>query len=632
MPSKGTSILVKGQHLEILRQWWRISYWYGFIAQFTILPFHQEYADSGAFTVWARIGAALKNNLIFYAVLTVVGAVGLVLLLATGELAPTNVLGFCVAASNAFGLIAGKSLRCIFLMGYGLVAIPRQLWRIADIKGAEKASFHKAGLQADRAIAAKKEMERVAALVNSVSGTFGRRDFLRRNMDKIEAMIADSGESAASAAPAEAAEEYFDLEDLGRLRRNVRRAIENVQRERELYHEIVLQYLEISDVLANRMHRGQPFHSSTRQQPLPVFLQHAEWWWRCVLRGWVYRLLAILTALMSAAIVLAEATISPYLPNMSIVSRALHQTSGNELATELLTFVSLAYPCLCAWYAIYKLGRFSFYLLVPRHTSPFSLLANAMLMCRFAPPLAFNFMAGIALPPGKSYSPGRDVTETVFYEEFGVLMMHQPLIGWDFTTYLPAALVPYILLLLCNAFNRVASLFTRSDSMEFEDDFETQSGAAARGMQLLQMELENFNAGRPLGLTISTQGTEGSGSASVKPRAGARSWMFWKSSASSSLLEGELDAEASSPPAVGRSRRNKQPLSKQMEEGGSSVTGTGSSRDTGRRAGNLDSIFDSFAKTGSSKDAGNGKGGEPFNLEPESSSTGLKGLGLWRNR
>ena len=26
---------------------WRISYWYGFVAQFTVLPFHQEYADSG---------------------------------------------------------------------------------------------------------------------------------------------------------------------------------------------------------------------------------------------------------------------------------------------------------------------------------------------------------------------------------------------------------------------------------------------------------------------------------------------------------------------------------------------------------------------------------------------------------
>ena len=81
---------------------WRISYWYGFIAQFTILPFHQEYADSGEatisppkqlkvpywerlkcrreiltfctageFTVLARIGTAIKNNLIFYAILTV---------------------------------------------------------------------------------------------------------------------------------------------------------------------------------------------------------------------------------------------------------------------------------------------------------------------------------------------------------------------------------------------------------------------------------------------------------------------------------------------------------------------------------------------------------------------------------
>ena len=35
----------KGNFLAVCR--WRMSYWYGFIAQFTILPFHQEYADSG---------------------------------------------------------------------------------------------------------------------------------------------------------------------------------------------------------------------------------------------------------------------------------------------------------------------------------------------------------------------------------------------------------------------------------------------------------------------------------------------------------------------------------------------------------------------------------------------------------
>lgn len=42
--------------------------------------------------------------------LQLLGAAGLVLLLITGELVPTNVVGFCIAASNAFGLITGKLL------------------------------------------------------------------------------------------------------------------------------------------------------------------------------------------------------------------------------------------------------------------------------------------------------------------------------------------------------------------------------------------------------------------------------------------------------------------------------------------------------------------------------------------
>lgn len=36
------------------------------------------------------------------------GAAGLLLLLLSGELQPSNVVYFCVAASNAVGLLAGK--------------------------------------------------------------------------------------------------------------------------------------------------------------------------------------------------------------------------------------------------------------------------------------------------------------------------------------------------------------------------------------------------------------------------------------------------------------------------------------------------------------------------------------------
>ena len=63
--------LVQGQSPQLLVTWWQLAYWYGFAAQFTLLPFHQEYADSGHFTVGDRINTAIRNNLIFYAVLVV---------------------------------------------------------------------------------------------------------------------------------------------------------------------------------------------------------------------------------------------------------------------------------------------------------------------------------------------------------------------------------------------------------------------------------------------------------------------------------------------------------------------------------------------------------------------------------
>ena len=87
-----------------------------------------------------------------------------------------------------------------------------------------------------------------------------------------------------------------------------------------------------------------------------------------------------------------------------------------------------------------------------------------------------------------------------------MLMMHQPLIGWDFTTYLPVALLPYMALLACNALNRLALACMPARRMEFDDDFETTSDMAARGLQLLQQELENHVNGRPLGLSIAMQG------------------------------------------------------------------------------------------------------------------------------
>jgi len=114
----------------------------------------------------------------------------------------------------------------------------------------------------------------------------------------------------------------------------------------------------------------------------------------------------------------------------------------------------------------------------------------------------------------------------VFYDEFGALMMRQPLLGVGFTTYAPLALLPYMvrtrgwqlaqcvqarcvgpacaqargdtstasrascapdrrpgaqaLLLWVGAFNRLAGVFVRRGGSVWEDDYEVRSPAAAQ--------------------------------------------------------------------------------------------------------------------------------------------------------
>lgn len=48
--------------------------------------------------------------------------------------------------------------------------------------------------------------------------------------------------------------------------------------------------------------------------------------------------------------------------------------------------------------------------------------------------------------PSDHFHGSQDVTSTVFYQEFGEIMMRAPVIGLEFTRYLPIALVPFVLL------------------------------------------------------------------------------------------------------------------------------------------------------------------------------------------
>lgn len=164
---------------------------------------------------------------------------GLLLLLAAGRLRPGDIAGFCIALSNAYGLIAGAlrlaavlscrglvlaggqapepagmqrvcgsplaqprtcccsntpAFAAIFLLGFGLVAVPRQLWCSADPHGEQRRLCHAAGAQAQRAAAARRRLSAAVLMVRRASVLFPQHDPLRPLMDVVVAQASSVGE------------------------------------------------------------------------------------------------------------------------------------------------------------------------------------------------------------------------------------------------------------------------------------------------------------------------------------------------------------------------------------------------------------------------------------------------------
>lgn len=510
------AIALRGGSQALLEVMWPIAYWYAFGAMFSVLPIHQEYADAGDFTAFDKLRTSLRENAIFYGTLGAAGVIGIIMLLITGKLDFTNVVGFCIALSNSFGLMG-----VLFLMGFGLVDIPRRLWHGGNVEGNRKLSAHRVGLAAARVVAARATLAVDYQVAKSVADEeIGPRDPLRPYIEKVLAeasTVLPDIQDIEAVAPTEKKQrrfwnlfagdeedelllEYYDIGELGKLRKRVRKSVQSFDRERAQFLQTVRNALDLEDIVDNRAAGDRVFRVRGRlnvaeESNAWVTL---EWWWKCYLLHHAKRLLAICCCLLSASVFLGEASLK-YAGITSFPAFLVREAGGQELYAELACLFFLAYTCTCTYYSLYKMGSFSFYLLVPRHTDGYSLISNAMFMCRFSAPLAFNFLYLVQMS-GLS-------NDTVFYRLIGSKMDRAiPFLGDFFNTWAPTVMIPYVVLLIVGhgVLNRVVSWLTRTERFSFDDDMEEKSGCTESGKRLIQVERENQSQGLPVGLSWET--------------------------------------------------------------------------------------------------------------------------------
>uniref|UniRef100_A0A2C9UXL9 LMBR1-like membrane protein n=1 Tax=Manihot esculenta TaxID=3983 RepID=A0A2C9UXL9_MANES len=384
---------------------WSLAYWSTFLLTWAVVPLIQGFEDAGDFTVTERLKTSIRANLVFYLIVGSIGLFGLVLLILMKKIrSGSNVLGVAMACSNTFGLVTGA-----FLLGFGLSEIPKSLWKNADWTTRQKVLTHKIAKMAVKLDDAHQELSNAIVVAQATSNQMSKRDPLRPYMNVIDNMLSQMFREDPSFKPqggrlGENDMDYdTDEKSMATLRRHLRGAREGYCRYKSEYMTFVLEALELEDTIKNFEHGSSTrwkYISSfrpARTGKLGAFFDRMEFFWRCILRKQFEKLLAIILGTMSAAILLAEATLLPSRVKLSLFSILIKSMGKQELFVQVWALIPLMYMCICTYYSLFKIGMLMFYSLTPRQTSSVSLLMICSMVARYAPPISYNFLNLISL-------------------------------------------------------------------------------------------------------------------------------------------------------------------------------------------------------------------------------------------
>ncbi|XP_058096928.1 uncharacterized protein LOC131242353 isoform X5 [Magnolia sinica] len=463
---------------------WSWSYWSTFALTWAVVPTIQGYEDAGDFTVTERLKTSIRANLVFYLCVGSIGLFGLILLIIMRRNGGISVVGLAMACSNTFGLVTGA-----FLLGFGLSEIPKSIWRNADWSNRQKSLSHRVAKMAVKLDDAHQEFSNAIVVAQATSNQMSKRDPLRPYMDVIDNMLRQMLKEDPSFKPSggrlgENDMDYdTDEKSMATLRRQLRRAREEYYRYKSEYMTYVMEALELEDTIQNYERcnlTGWKYVSSfraSRTGTLGSFFDTIELVWRCMLRKQLEKLLAIILGLMSAAILLAEATLLPSGVDLSLFSILINAVGKQEMLVQIASLVPLMYMCIGTYYSLFKIGMLMFYSFTPRQTNSVSLLMICSMVARYAPPISYNFLNLIRLGGG---------LKTIFEKRMGNIDDAVPFFGRRFNKIYPLIMVIYTLLVASNFFDRVIDFFGSWKRFRFQNEAHDMDGFDPSGIIILK--------------------------------------------------------------------------------------------------------------------------------------------------
>ncbi|KAJ5351199.1 hypothetical protein N7452_000173 [Penicillium brevicompactum] len=482
---------------------WRIAYWLIFVLTWAILPLLGEYVDSGYRDPKGRLMYSLRSNAQYQLICLTCAIVGLVYVSISNGFEFTSIKGLIMALAYVWGLVLA-----IYLMGHGLVSIPRNLLRNSNVSGRLRRIQAHAPKIHDRLMDSVNELEnlngQVTLLQRRKTGT--ARDFQEwieelkegHGQPDVRAPILEAPESSATI-PSVITERY-----LADLTRRLQRARHMKARFVDEWDRTVQLSADLQAIINSAASKKLEFAPAPRRSSLMPRVKVLTPYMRYQVYSNVIPSVRMafggFFTLVSACIVWSELikSLAPHLSAVSLTVVPNWKSQPVGFGGQVVASAWLLYMCSAAMVGISDVKVWGNRALVRRNTYGESACWYAGLVARLTVPIAYNFL---------TFLPKEFRRTTTFYEFLGKLINLTPL-GKGFDFIFPILILLPICATLFNLYGRIKNIFG-CGLAEDDDVHDVENNPAGYGMggwregrDLIERELNGFGS-----LAVSSRGS-----------------------------------------------------------------------------------------------------------------------------
>ncbi|KAJ4338028.1 hypothetical protein N0V95_008162 [Ascochyta clinopodiicola] len=484
---------------------WRIVYWLTFALTWAILPLLGEYCDSGYREPKARILYALRSNGRYWLIMLGCSIVGSVYLIWYNGFELETFKSLAMALAYTWGLILG-----IYLMGHGLVAFPRSLYRYASISGRLKKIQGQAPKVHEKLVEALEKLDQyehqVVQLKQRKNGT--AREFqewideLAEKGSLPESRAGNVGRSSATTVPPVITERY--LADLTRKLKRARHAKNRFENEWDLTIRKAVRTQAILDSEGSQRLEfktaayptPQHWHSRfTLLTPYTRYHFHVNVVPALTYATWFITVLASISIVWSECVRELQEIGGHKLSviGWTVVHRQSSSRSQIGFGGQIIAAAWLCYMCICAFYSLTEVKIWGNRALVRRNTYQESATWYGLQVAKLTVPLSYNFLTMTDKPIWN---------ETMFHKFLGRLIDLSPL-GKNFSAFFPIFILVPVFATAFGLYGKIRNICGFGDLLEDEEDEAgayAGSGSWREGRALIEREIQGAS-GNVLGLS-----------------------------------------------------------------------------------------------------------------------------------